>query len=67
MYQCEMRNDTFRIITLINFALKKIGCYSENPLLCTPVYNGTRWFPGRAVRHSSAKAATAVRIRWKPL
>lgn len=24
------------------------------------------WFPGRAVRHSSAKAATAVRIRWKP-
>lgn len=23
-------------------------------------------FPGRAVRHRSAKPATAVRIRWKP-
>jgi hypothetical protein len=44
-----------------------LGKFQKKPFSLHPVLNGSQqWFPGRAVRHSSAKAATAVRIRWKP-
>ncbi len=48
------------------FNFLKICFFARKTLFFALAFKAKKWFPGRVVRHSSAKAATAVRIRWKP-